>query len=283
MTFSLASWTEFDIPVPGGIIRAKEQGMGQHLLLCLHGFGENRHAFDQLLKMAPRDWVLVSVDLPLFGQSQWLDSQVPIKDQTWQAMIHALQDRYPRVTWHILGYSMGGKIALKIQEFLPQAARTIVVVTPDGLKRHPAHHFVTHSLIGKWLFQKIMLAPTAILKMNQIAYRLGLIDRFLYRFVNGNFGEKRWRERVYLTIRLYEGFHLNWDKLARVAEAHGTNWLLIWGQHDPTFSQQSADRMLRFIPQTQTWQLDGGHMLLRDQIQEIRNLLHTQLFDSHEK
>lgn len=280
MQHSQASdWTSFTIPISGGIIAAKEKGNGTNLLICLHGFGENQHAFDSLLDDIPIDWCVCSLDLPLFGESKWENTDISIQDHTWKQVSSYIRLRHPEATWHLLGYSMGGKVALKLQELLEVPAKTVLLFAPDGLRRQPLHAFATGTVIGKWLFRQLMIHPRIILTLNQVAYRLGLIDRFLFRFVQGNFSEKKWRDRIFYTMTLYEGFQVNWERLAQQAQIHPTHWSLVWGKYDPTFSQTSADRLLRSIPSAKETVLDTGHLLLRDRADAILIVLEQELFE----
>lgn len=280
---SLASsfdWTAFEIPFSGGTIVAKEKGHGSQLLICFHGFGENKDAFDRLFLQIPGDWIILSLDLPLFGDSQWQDPNTVIDHHTWTELIQHIHMRHPQVDWHLLGFSMGGKVALAFQQLLETPARSLILMAPDGIARHPLHAFVSRTQLGTWLIRQVVYHPGPILRLTEWAFRLGWIDPFIHLFMNDNFAEKRWRKRMYLCLTLYEGFQIDWHKVQKKNTPSDTHWYLIWGKKDMTFGRKAAHRLKRIIPSTALYELESGHMLLWDQFGQVRNLIHSMLFTS---
>ncbi|MEM7371581.1 MAG: alpha/beta fold hydrolase [Bacteroidota bacterium] len=278
MASSHQDWQPLTLQIHGGTIAAKVKGDGDNLLICFHGFGENRHAFDRLLVHTPEEWCILSFDLPLFGESEWTDPERQIDKACWEELITNIQDHFPQKIWHLLGFSMGGKIALLFQELLHRPAKTVILMAPDGLRRHPLHAFVSQTSVGKWLIRQMVTYPGPILSITELAFRLGWINRFIHLFMNDNFAEQKWRQRMYLCLRLYEEAQLDWEKLGRTALS--SQWYLIWGRTDMTFGHRAANRLLRVIPHTQLYELNAGHMVLWDQLGTVRGLISNCLFMS---
>lgn len=97
------------------------EGAGALPLVCLHGWGMNLRVFDELRDALPgqESW---AIDLPGHGRSQWLPQRADFASQV-EDVLAALP---PRCV--LLGWSLGGKLALEIARRAPQVVRALVLV-----------------------------------------------------------------------------------------------------------------------------------------------------------
>jgi pimeloyl-ACP methyl ester carboxylesterase len=101
-------------PIPVEVV-VRDTGEGEHTLLCLHGFGDNLHTWQELRALLePRGARVVAVDLPGFGRSP-LPPRFA-QDYTLHAvqLTRLLAARYRAEKKPLLavGNSLGGVIAL---------------------------------------------------------------------------------------------------------------------------------------------------------------------------
>jgi pimeloyl-ACP methyl ester carboxylesterase len=86
-------------------------------------------------------------------------------------------------SFSLLGYSMGGRIALQLTEIIPQRIKRTVVVAPDGLHKNKWQWLSTQTKLGNRLFAYCMRRPFWMLKMIHMAAKLRIIDQRMLKFV----------------------------------------------------------------------------------------------------
>src|SRR5882757_1342124 len=102
------------------------RGQGPDLVL-LHGWGLNLRVWDGLAGELAKCFRVIAMDLPGHGRSEWNPSARTPAEQAWQvhATLAAISDRYC-----LLGWSLGGQIALDLAAAMPgQVERLVLVAT----------------------------------------------------------------------------------------------------------------------------------------------------------
>ncbi|MDP5017596.1 MAG: 2-succinyl-6-hydroxy-2,4-cyclohexadiene-1-carboxylate synthase [Dolichospermum sp.] len=89
------------------------------LILFLHGFMGNIHEFDQAIKLLFDDFSCLTIDLPGHGKTQILDDECYTMASTAAAIIQLL-DELKIDQCFLIGYSMGGRLALYLTLHFPQ-------------------------------------------------------------------------------------------------------------------------------------------------------------------
>ncbi|MDY6933378.1 MAG: alpha/beta hydrolase [Spirochaetota bacterium] len=86
-----------------------EGGKGETLLF-IHGYGQNKENWNRMAKYLTRDYHVVSLDLPGFGESSKIESMnYNITEQAKR--LDAFCERVNLERFHIIGNSMGGSLA----------------------------------------------------------------------------------------------------------------------------------------------------------------------------
>lgn len=100
------------------------RGSGPDLVL-LHGWGLNLRVWDGLAAVLEKSFRIIAVDLPGHGKSAWNPKARTPAEQAWQlhATLQSLSDRY-----HLLGWSLGGQIALDLAAAVPGSVERLVLV-----------------------------------------------------------------------------------------------------------------------------------------------------------
>lgn len=100
------------------------RGHGPDLVL-LHGWGLNLRVWDGLTRELSKSYRVISVDLPGHGRSPWNPKARTPAEQAWQvhASLASRSDRYS-----LLGWSLGGQIALDLAAAMPGNVERLVLV-----------------------------------------------------------------------------------------------------------------------------------------------------------
>ena len=100
------------------------RGRGPDLVL-LHGWGLNLRVWDGLTRELAKSFRVIAVDLPGHGRSPWNPKARTPAEQAWQvhATLASRSDRYS-----LLGWSMGGQIAIDLAAAMPGSVERLILV-----------------------------------------------------------------------------------------------------------------------------------------------------------
>ena len=105
------------------------------LILFLHGFMGDSHEFNDVIPLLSDQFCSLTVDLPGHGRTRVLGGEeCYTMPATAQALIHLL-DQLEIKTCALVGYSMGGRLALYLSLHFPQRfSKVLLESTSPGLK-----------------------------------------------------------------------------------------------------------------------------------------------------
>jgi len=103
---------------------AEVRGSGPALVL-LHGWGLNLRVWDGLAAMLQDRFRIVAIDLPGHGRSDWLPGRSSLEEQAAQIRetVSAVTESY-----FLLGWSLGGQIALELAAGRPEGLQRLVLI-----------------------------------------------------------------------------------------------------------------------------------------------------------
>lgn len=99
-------------------------GTGPDIVL-LHGWGLNLRVWDGLVAALRGRFRLIAVDLPGHGKSPWAAGRGTPAEQAW--LVHSAVSRISH-RFCLLGWSLGGQIALDLAAAMPAAIERLVLV-----------------------------------------------------------------------------------------------------------------------------------------------------------
>ena len=111
-------------PAPSGDLYIETHGTGPDLVL-LHGWGLNLRVWDGLIREMANRFRIITVDLPGHGRSAWNPKACTPAEQAWQVHV-ALESVSTR--YSLLGWSLGGQIALDLAAAVPGSVERLVLV-----------------------------------------------------------------------------------------------------------------------------------------------------------
>ncbi|MCW6035856.1 alpha/beta hydrolase [Spirulina subsalsa FACHB-351] len=149
----------------GETLAYRESGQGERVLLLIHGNLSSSQYWDVLMEQLPEDYHVFAPDLRGFGNSSYHHPIESISDfaEDLQAFIRQLQLKRPM----ILGWSLGGAIALQLACDTPQLLSRLILlasVNPQGFPL-PKRDIYGRPIPGEFFQTKTELAqdPLVIL------------------------------------------------------------------------------------------------------------------------
>jgi pimeloyl-ACP methyl ester carboxylesterase len=102
----------------------KTIGKGPNLLL-IHGFLENHSMWDDYLDDLSTEYKCTTIDLPGHGDNNKFDYS-SLKDVAQDLLSHINFDNFS-----IIGHSLGGYVALELQQLIPERIRKVVLLNSN--------------------------------------------------------------------------------------------------------------------------------------------------------
>jgi len=250
-------------------------GSGSEVVIAFHGFGRDAgdfKCFSSTLKAQQR---LVAVNLFAHGKSRIPEGRrvtESICPSEFVSVMEAFIQQLGVDRVVLIGYSMGGRIALCWLEWMPNTVNGLLLLASDGLKVNYLANFTTGTRAGRLLHSAILNRPGLLLRPTNVVRKLRLIDKKLHRFVNVHMGNEKSRRQVYAVWHIYRHFKPN---LPLIAEQLNTNkWpvLMVFGRYDSVISHRLGERFAEQLEQEHCLiVLETGHQLMADAARYLAN------------
>ena len=242
-------------------------GSGSETVLCLHGFGreaEDFHVFLPLLKDHQR---MIAINLLAHGNSVFPKERIsrqPLSKTEWSELIAALLQALNTERFHLIGYSMGGRLAMVVAEQMSDKILSLVLLAPDGLKVNLIYRFVSETKFGRVLYRSIIQNVNWLFRLVDLLSTFHLLDRKIHRFVHLQLETKKKRQLVYDAWLIHRKLFPTLPTVARNIESQGIPFSLLFGRYDKIIPARHGHRLLKhFITPKNAVLLDLGHRLLQ--------------------
>ncbi|HXB94488.1 MAG TPA: alpha/beta fold hydrolase [Puia sp.] len=246
-------------------------GTGDRLLLCFHGYGESAASFAFLEERLGPDLTILAIDLPFHGDTDWRQGY----DLDPHDLLHILQDiiarlPHPSEEWWMLGYSMGGRVALQLLQLAPDKIRQLILFAPDGLRMNPWYWLATQTAPGNRLFRWTMKHPAWLFFLLRTGHALHLVNPSVYKFTAHYVNDRRVRMELYARWTNMRNFRPRLRKLSALIREHHIPVKLFYGSYDRIIRWQRGERFRkRTGPCCQLSLLPAGHQLLQPKFLEV--------------
>lgn len=206
-------------------------------VLLLHGSPGSRHDFDLLAPRLAADRRVIALDLPGFGDSEHRVADYSIRAHAGYA--RELIGRLGVERYHLLGFSMGGAVAIELAGADPERVASLTLLAATGVQELEllGDHRLNHAVHGLQL-GAIVLAQEALPHFG--ALDGGLLGRPYAR----NFFDSDQRPLRGILGRL------------------GMPALIVHGEDDPLVPPAAALEHRRLLPQSELVMLATDHFFL---------------------
>jgi len=217
---------------------------GRPVVVLLHGSPMASETFDAVLPYLESDFRLVVPDLPGFGRSDRDVSDYSIASHA--ESLASLLERLGVEESHLVGYSMGGGVALEFGNRYPDRVQSLTLVSSIGLQEY--------ELLGDYTLNRALHAAQL--------FCLWAIDWLVPHF--------GWLDRALLNVQYARNFYDTDQRPLREAlEGWSKPVLIVHGKADRLVPFEAAEAHRRLLPQAQVAFFESeGHLLIYDRPQE---------------
>lgn len=241
------------------------RGTGPRLLFCFHGYGESARTFTFLEEPLRKDYTIIALDMPFHGSTEWNENLFFNPDDL-PGILDELATTLPSPpkTYTLLGYSMGGRIALHLLQQVPEKIDRLILLAPDGLTMNPWYWLATQTTPGNRLFRYTMTHPSWFFALARIGNRLKLINPGIYKFTIRYIDDVKVRNDLYTRWTTMRGFRPHLQQLKTLIRSRNIPVRLIFGRFDRIILAKMGELFKRGIEQQCILQLlPSGHQLLQ--------------------
>lgn len=252
-------------------------GSGSRLVLCFHGYGENGTTYAFLEKLAGAQYCFIALDLPFHGLTDWKETGDFVESDLINIIQQILENdtKLPDKQFSLLGYSLGGRIALSLYQAKPGLIDRMVLLAPDGLKVNPWYWLATQTWAGNRFFAFTMKHPSWFFEFLKGMNKLGLVNTSIFKFVNYYIGDAKVRMDLYNRWTSLRRFKPNLSHIRLLIHQHKTPIRLMYGKHDRIILPVRGEKFRTGIENYCTLTiLPSGHQVLQEKyINEITSAL----------
>lgn len=242
-------------------------GNGSIPVLAFHGFGLNAEAFHVFEPALAPSFKVYSFSILHHGNThfeQEKNTKFVLQPEELKEFITAFCRAHQIDQFVLLAYSIGGKIALKAIELMPERIKAAFLIAPDGLKRNFWYYFATQHSIGKILFHFFIQFPHPFIFFVDTMSFLGVLPKNMKKFLLSNFREKKNREKVKNVWITFSGMDPKMNNVLENIEQHQISTHILMGTYDPVLQSSSLQKVIANKQDHISWyNVEGGHNLLK--------------------
>jgi pimeloyl-ACP methyl ester carboxylesterase len=245
-----------------------KHGAGQKSILLFHGFGQDHSAFDSWIEKLESEYTIISFDLFFHGNSVWNEPYAVAK-QDWKKIIELLIQEERLNQFELAGFSMGGKFAFATLEMFPERVRKMTLIAPDGIKVNFWYRLATYPLAMRALFESIVANPTVFFSFARFLEAIGIINKYLIRFVMVQMDTPEKRRQVYCTWIQFRLLKFRMRSIGELINKKKIELQIVVGKYDKVIPAKDMNRLLKYVPEGKLEIIDTGHNNLVDKAAEF--------------
>ena len=249
------------IIVDGIATEYRDEGNGPVILL-LHGWQDNLHTFDALAVLLSKNYRVVRIDLPGFGNTEMPPSPWHLDD--YVEFVAKFIKKIGFSVDYVAGHSFGGRITIKgIATGIIHAKKIMLIAAAGVAEQRKARSSVIKILtkIG-----------SAVMWIPPLIFWRAEMRRKLYSRLGSDYLSAGNIKEIYLNV-------IREDLSSSAAKIHDPT-LLIWGDHDAATPLKEGVRLSQLIKGSTFKFIEGsGHFIHQEQPRKVTEYINDFLHD----
>ncbi|UTW67148.1 alpha/beta hydrolase [bacterium SCSIO 12643] len=243
-------------------------GSGTIPLLAFHGFGRHAKDFEAFVSTFGKKYTIYAFNLFHHGASKYPDHRIEkdtlTKDE-FKLLFSSFLDKKPFNKTAIMGYSLGGKIALMFTEIFPEQVESLWLFAPDGVKMNPWYFIASKTQVGRSIYKYFLHQPQLFFFMVNSLHNTKLINDKIKKFALKNMDSKEKRELVYKVWLTFKDTNPNIKLCVRNILKNKIPVYQFYGKNDKVIPPTIGQKFSKRLKQEQNFHmLQSGHQLITD-------------------
>lgn len=252
-------------------------GEGPKYCISFHGFGDSAESYRLLLPSLGHEFTVFAVDLPFHGKTEWNTNTY--SDWDLIEFINLLLVDHQIERFFLMGHSMGGRIALQLLPTFMYKLNGIFLLAPDGLHTRQLNQLLSWPNFVQNILISILKKPRWLLWTARKGYKLKLLGKFNYRFVEHNLRTPARRNRLFGTWISLRSFQPNLVEIQRELRTIYLPVIVIFGSKDRVIAADIIIRRIRTLPNVHIHILSSGHRLYGQRLNKLLGYILAEMHD----
>lgn len=261
-------------------------GVGPQAAICFHGYGENAGSYAFLEKYLGDRFSFYAIELPFHGNTDWQEGLLFTHTDLLQITNNILElNNHSQSTAEepgttndklvLLGFSLGGRIALSLYQAQPERISRLILMAPDGLKVNFWYWLSTQTWLGNKLFALTMRKPGWFFGFLKLLNKLKLVNTSIFKFVNYYIGDPEVRRLLYARWTSLRKLRPNIPRIKKFIKEQNTSVHLVYGKHDRIILSSVGEKFKAGIEDhCQLSIIHSGHQVLHEKhVEELLPIL----------
>jgi pimeloyl-ACP methyl ester carboxylesterase len=235
-------------------------------LLAFHGYGQTNIHFRHIAAQLSASYTTYAFDLFFHGKSIWHLKDTPLTKVFLAEMFSSFLEQKQIDRFSVMGFSMGGKIALTLLEQFPQKIEELTLIAPDGVKTSFWYSLATYPGWTKKYFRKVVISSTYFQKLALTFRRLRLVDKGIVRFAHNQMNTRQKRLRVYYSWMVFRELTFDMAHTASLVNQYQIPVSMFLGSYDRIITKKNMQVLLKKLHRHHLIILDTGHNHLLEEV-----------------
>ncbi len=257
--------THFQFKFQDSQISYYRYGSGPGVVICFHGYGENGSLFSFFEDPVGKQYSFYAIDLPFHGLSSWSNA-LPFTESDLSDIVLEILQRHCHSSESqltLMGFSLGGRVALSYYQTNPVVVKKMILLAPDGLKRNFWYALATQTRPGNRLFAYSMKKPAWFFALLKGLNKMGLVNASIFKFVNYYIGNENARRSLYQRWTGLRKLKPDIAAIKALIRQHQTPVRLVYGRYDRIIIPARGEKFRKGIEQHCTIRvINSGHQVV---------------------
>lgn len=240
-------------------------------LVLLHGFLSSSFSFRKLVPYLTKEYNVISIDLPPFGQSGKAYRYTYSFRNIAQSVVQLLESKNIK-KFSIIAHSMGGQVSLQLIKFNPDVVDAAILLAGSGYEPSFPKKMKMLSYLPFFSFGvKGYLKKSGIEKnLSNVVHDQSMIDDEMRQGYLEPFMKKHDIFRALGRMLRDKEMDLSKEELHTIQ----TPCLLIWGRYDKVVPVEIGQRLHKDLPNSNLIVIENtGHLLPEEKPEEVYHLI----------
>lgn len=215
-------------------------GNGAIPMLAFPGFHRKCTDFDAFKSSLGKQFTIYAFDLFYHGESEQIDANSPFDENELKTMVELFCKTRSINRFALMGYSLGGKIALSVLNLFPKQISAMYLFAPYGLKPERTVARIEHWPIAVALFHYFIKHPGPFFTAIRMLHGIGIINTRKYEFLQHQMESEQRRRLLFNTWQCYRLIKPDIALANSHFNTFGINLKLFYGSLDPVEPPEHA-------------------------------------------